>query len=50
MVDTGGRVVTTVFAGTVGGSVNGGYGVPNPVVRAALREANGPVSTGPCTA
>lgn len=49
MVDTAGRVVTTVFAAAVGRSVNGGYGVPNAVVRAALRDADAPVSTGPCT-
>ncbi|HEX7299111.1 MAG TPA: MarP family serine protease [Solirubrobacteraceae bacterium] len=49
MVDTEGRVVTTVFAAARGGPP-GGYGVPNAVVqrdlvRAGAREA---VSTGPC--
>ena len=41
-------VVTTVFAATVGGRVAGGYGVPNAVVRAALRHSNARVGTGPC--
>ena len=49
MVDGRGRVLTTVFAGTVGGGRNGGYGVPNDVVRRALEEAGEPVGTGPCT-
>ena len=47
MVDGRGRVVTTIFAATTSGP-RGGYGVPNAVVRAALGDANGPVSTGPC--
>ena len=47
MVDTRGRVVTTVFAATTGGR-RGGYGVPNDLVRAALAGAAGPVGTGPC--
>ena len=48
MVDGRGRVVTTVFAATVRERPRGGYGVPIDVVRAALRRAGGPVSTGPC--
>jgi S1-C subfamily serine protease len=48
MVDGDGRVVTTVFASTVGGTRHGGYGVPNSVVRRALLRAGGAVSTGPC--
>jgi hypothetical protein len=49
MVDAAGRVVTTVFAATVGGP-QGGYGVPNSVVREALsRAGRGQVDTGPCT-
>jgi len=48
MVDARGQVVTTVFAATVGGPVQGGYGVPNAVVRRALTRARGPVDTGPC--
>jgi trypsin-like peptidase/colicin V production protein len=49
MVDGGGRVLTTIFAATVGGERPGGYGVPNAVVRDALARARGPVGTGPCT-
>jgi S1-C subfamily serine protease len=48
MVDGSGRVVTTVFAATVGARTAGGYGVPNAVVRRALRSADGPTGTGPC--
>ena len=48
MVDGDGRVVTTVFAATTRGP-RGGYGVPNAVVRRALRGAGGPVSTGACS-
>jgi S1-C subfamily serine protease len=47
MVDGDGRVVTTVFAATTRGP-RGGYGVPNQVVRRALANTGGPVSTGPC--
>jgi S1-C subfamily serine protease len=49
MVDEQGDVVTTVFAATTSGP-RGGFGVPNAVVRAALRKAraSGGVSTGPC--
>ena len=44
VVDADGRVLTTVFA------ANGlsAAGVPNDVVRRALRRARGPVSTGDC--
>jgi S1-C subfamily serine protease len=51
MVDGSGRVVTTIFAATTRGA-RGGYGVPNRLVRAALRRigpGGGTVSTGPCT-
>jgi S1-C subfamily serine protease len=48
MVDGDGRVVTTVFAATTSGP-RGGYGVPNAVVRRALADVGGPVSTGPCS-
>jgi len=50
LVDGKGRVVTTVFAATVG-SRPGGYGVPNARVRAALSAARAArsVSSGPCT-
>jgi S1-C subfamily serine protease len=47
LVDTRGRVVTTVFAATRGGPA-GGYGVPNAIVRRALERARRPVGTGPC--
>jgi S1-C subfamily serine protease len=56
VVDVQGRVLTTVFAGTVGASSRGGYGVANQtlasVVRAASAraDAGGDVSTGPCAA
>jgi S1-C subfamily serine protease len=49
MVDADGDVVTTVFAATTSGP-RGGFGVPNAIVRAALRRAHASagVSTGPC--
>jgi S1-C subfamily serine protease len=51
LVDTDGEVLTTVFAGTVGGGPAGGYGVANSAVARLLASA-GPaaVSTGPCAA
>jgi S1-C subfamily serine protease len=48
VVDGAGRVLTTVFAATVGGSQPGGYGVPNSIVSTALGAARGSVSTGSC--
>ncbi|HEX2084393.1 MAG TPA: MarP family serine protease [Solirubrobacteraceae bacterium] len=48
VVDGRGRVLTTVFAATVGTRLRGGYGVPNSVVRDALAGARGTVDTGPC--
>jgi hypothetical protein len=48
VVDGAGRVLTTVFASTTGGRP-GGYGIPNAVVRAALADSTGEVSTGACT-
>jgi S1-C subfamily serine protease len=48
VVDGRGRVMTTVFASTVGGGERGGYGVPNRVVREALARARTPVGTGAC--
>jgi hypothetical protein len=41
-------VVTMVFAATVGGAHRAGFGVPDSIVADALRQANGPVSTGQC--
>jgi len=49
LVDGQGRVVTTVFAATVGGSTKGGYGVPNDVVAQVVAAAKGRVDSGPCT-
>lgn len=47
VVDAHGRVAATVFAATVGGG-QGGYGVPEAVVREALARAGPAVGTGPC--
>jgi S1-C subfamily serine protease len=55
LVGVDGRVLTTVFAATVGSTPTGGYGVANETVSTALNEAmahareGGQVSTGPCT-
>jgi uncharacterized membrane protein required for colicin V production len=49
VVDGAGRVLTTVFASSVGAGPKAGYGVPNAEVAQALRGAAGvPVDTGPC--
>jgi S1-C subfamily serine protease len=52
LVDETGRVLTTVFAATVGGGNAGGYGVANETVSSTLAAArarsHGTVSTGPC--
>jgi hypothetical protein len=48
MVDGNGRVLTTIFAATASGSSNSGFGVPDSIVRDALRRASGLVDTGPC--
>ena len=48
VVDGKGRVVATVFAASVGGRRHAGFGVPDSVVRRALRSAGRPVDTGPC--
>jgi S1-C subfamily serine protease len=53
LVDDDGRVLTTVFASTVGGMSHGGYGVADATVEKILYQAaatGGPVSTGACTA
>jgi uncharacterized membrane protein required for colicin V production len=56
VVNVQGEVLATVFAGTVGGSSHGGYGVANRTVAGALREASArvreghEVGTGPCAA
>ena len=46
-VDGAGRVVTTIFAAATSRRRTG-FGVPDSVVRNALRRARGPVDTGPC--
>ena len=46
LIDSGGRVVGTVFASRIQGRV--GYAVPPDVVDDALAHADGPVSTGDC--
>jgi S1-C subfamily serine protease len=54
LVSGGGEVLTTVFAATVGGAQQGGYGVANQTVAAVLgqaaarRRAGLRVDTGPC--
>ncbi len=54
LVDPAGRVLTTVFAATVGSRAAGGYGVANATVEASLRaaiaraRAGREVGTGPC--
>lgn len=51
VVDSGGRVLATVFAASTGGGPRGGFGVPNSVVSAAARRASaggGAVGTGAC--
>jgi S1-C subfamily serine protease len=51
LVDSAGNVLTTVFAGTVGGGPPGGYGVANATVSRLLAGAGQvAVSTGPCAA
>ncbi|HST56827.1 MAG TPA: MarP family serine protease [Solirubrobacteraceae bacterium] len=49
LLDSDGRVLTTVFAGTTGSGPRGGYGVANATVAHVLEHATGPVSTGACT-
>lgn len=54
VVDEAGSVLTTVFAGTVGGGPHGGYGVADSTVTRVLAQATAAasegrqVSTGPC--
>ncbi len=51
LVDGEGRVLTTVFAGTIGGHPAGGYGVANAtVVRLLADTGSAAVSTGLCAA
>jgi S1-C subfamily serine protease len=48
MVDGRGRVVTTIFAATLGNGQRSGLGVPDTIVQDALARASGPVGTGAC--
>jgi S1-C subfamily serine protease len=54
LVSSEGRVLSTVFASTVGASERGGYGVANETVSEILAHlragGEGAVSTGPCAA
>jgi len=50
VVDSSGQVLTTVFAGEVGKGRSGGLGVPDQIVRKALRGNLHPTDTGPCSA
>ena len=47
IVDVAGRVSGTVFSKVILGP-DGGYAVPNDIVRDTLRKADGPVDTGRC--
>lgn len=49
VVDGRGRVVTTIFAATVGSGPSSGFGVPDTIVDDALALASDTVDTGPCT-
>lgn len=49
MVDSQGRVVTTIFAATRRSGSGSGYGVPDSVVRRALGDTGSTVDTGPCS-
>ena len=46
VVDSSGRVLTTVFAGTVGSGPRGGYGVANSTITAALGTAGARTHAG----
>jgi S1-C subfamily serine protease len=48
IVDGAGHVSATVFAKSTGGGPEGGFAIPNDIVRDTLRSASGPVGTGPC--
>ena len=47
VVDRSGRVMATIFASATSRRRTG-YGVPDSIVRDALRRARGRVDTGPC--
>jgi uncharacterized membrane protein required for colicin V production len=46
VVDVHGQVLTTIFAGTVGGAARGGYGVANRTVEAVVRAASARANAG----
>jgi S1-C subfamily serine protease len=46
LLDSSGRVLTTVFAATVAGSSHGGYGVANASLGAVLRDARARAASG----
>jgi uncharacterized membrane protein required for colicin V production len=48
IVDVAGQVSATVFAKSTSGGPEGGFAIPNDIVRDTLRGASGPVGTGPC--
>jgi hypothetical protein len=48
MVDSTGKVLTTIFAATVGSAERSGFGVPDSIVQDALARASGQVGTGAC--
>jgi S1-C subfamily serine protease len=48
VVDGQGRVLTTIFAASIGGGQRTGFGVPDSIVAAALGKASGTVGTGQC--
>jgi uncharacterized membrane protein required for colicin V production len=48
IVDAAGRVSATVFAKSTSGGPEGGFAIPNDIVRTTLRSASGQVGTGPC--
>jgi S1-C subfamily serine protease len=48
VVDGDGRVLTSVFAASVGTGRHTGFGVPDSIVSSALARAHSPVSTGAC--
>jgi S1-C subfamily serine protease len=48
LVDAGGRVSATVFAKSTADGPEGGYAIPDDIVRDTLAGARDPVGTGPC--
>jgi hypothetical protein len=48
IVDGAGRVLATVFAKSTSGGPEGGFAIPNDIVRDTVRGASGPVGTGFC--